>query len=129
MENYYDLLKIERTASDAEIKRAYRKLALKVHPDQNPNNTVQANRMFVELTRAYETLINPKQRAEYDELFQEPKPKTMPEPEAPSTSWSKGAVVVFVVLGIPTLALFVVTPVTIAFVVVVILWRVVSAVF
>ena len=62
METYYDILQIEKNASNDEIKRAYRKLAIKYHPDKNPNDTA----IFIKIKEAYETLIDPIKRSTYD---------------------------------------------------------------
>ena len=65
MIDYYKLLSVKSTATQAEIKSAYRKLARKSHPDLNPNS--QAGRQFALLSKAYHTLIDPQERAYYDE--------------------------------------------------------------
>lgn len=63
--DYYDILEIDRNASDADIKKAYRKMALKYHPDKNPNDH-QAEDKFKEAAEAYEVLSNPDKKARYD---------------------------------------------------------------
>jgi molecular chaperone DnaJ len=63
--DYYEVLSIEKTASGDEIKRAYRRLAMKYHPDRNPNDP-QAEAKFKECAEAYEVLSNPERRAMYD---------------------------------------------------------------
>jgi DnaJ-like protein len=63
--DYYKLLGVKNTASQVEIKSAYRKLARKSHPDLNPNS--EAGRQFAVLSKAYHTLIDPQERAYYDE--------------------------------------------------------------
>ncbi len=63
--DYYEVLSIERTASDGEIKTAYRKLAMQFHPDRNPNNP-QAEESFKECSEAYAVLSDPDKRAAYD---------------------------------------------------------------
>lgn len=63
--NYYDLLGIEKSASPDEIKKAYRKLAVKYHPDKNPGDKVSEAK-FKEISEAYETLKDPNKRREYD---------------------------------------------------------------
>ena len=63
--DYYEILSIERTASDGEIKTAYRKLAMQFHPDRNPNNP-QAEEKFKECSEAYQVLSDPDKRAAYD---------------------------------------------------------------
>lgn len=65
MIDYYKLLGVATTATQAEIKSAYRKLARKSHPDLNPNS--QAGKQFALLSKAYHTLIDPQERAYYDE--------------------------------------------------------------
>ena len=65
MIDYYKVLGVKTNASQAEIKSAYRKLARKSHPDLNPNS--EAGRQFALLSKAYHTLIDPQERAYYDE--------------------------------------------------------------
>ncbi len=63
--DYYELLQIERSASDSEIKTAYRKLAMQFHPDRNPNNP-EAEEKFKACSEAYSVLSDPDKRAAYD---------------------------------------------------------------
>ncbi len=63
--DYYEVLGISKSASDAEIKKAYRKMALKYHPDKNPNDT-ESETKFKEAAEAYEVLSNPEKRSKYD---------------------------------------------------------------
>ncbi len=65
-EDYYDILGISKGASDAEIKKAYRKKAIKYHPDKNPGNE-EAEAMFKKAAEAYEVLRDPQKRARYDQ--------------------------------------------------------------
>ncbi|XP_034242536.1 dnaJ homolog subfamily B member 6 [Thrips palmi] len=67
MVDYYRILEVPRTASNAEIKKAYRKLALKWHPDKNLDNPEEAGRRFKEISEAYEVLSDEKKRRVYDQ--------------------------------------------------------------
>jgi len=63
--DYYEILGISKNADDAEIKKAYRKLALKYHPDKNPDDA-SAEEKFKEAAEAYEVLSNAEKRGQYD---------------------------------------------------------------
>ena len=63
--DYYEVLQVERTASDTELKAAYRKLAMQYHPDRNPNNP-DAEEKFKACSEAYQVLSDPDKRAAYD---------------------------------------------------------------
>ena len=63
--DYYEVLSVQRTASGEEIKRAYRKLAVKFHPDKNPDDP-HAEEKFKELGEAYDVLMDEQKRAAYD---------------------------------------------------------------
>jgi DnaJ-class molecular chaperone len=65
---YYDVLGVPQTATEKEIKSAYRKLARKWHPDANPDNPRDAEEKFKELQEAYEVLGDPEKRRKYDAL-------------------------------------------------------------
>jgi curved DNA-binding protein len=65
--DYYKTLGVERTANKDEIKRAYRKLALKTHPDRNPGNP-KAEEQFKEINEAYQVLSDADKRSRYDQL-------------------------------------------------------------
>lgn len=64
--DYYKILEVDKNASEAEIKKAYRKLARKYHPDLNPNDK-EAEKKFKELNEANEVLSNPENRKKYDQ--------------------------------------------------------------
>ncbi|MGI8481534.1 MAG: molecular chaperone DnaJ [Chthoniobacterales bacterium] len=63
--DYYEVIGVSREAGDEEIKRAYRKLAVKFHPDKNPDDS-RAEEKFKELGEAYDVLISPDKRAAYN---------------------------------------------------------------
>jgi len=63
--NYYDVLNIDRKATHDEIKKAYRKLSLKYHPDKNPNS----KELFLKINDAYATLGDPDKKKKYDMMF------------------------------------------------------------
>lgn len=65
--DYYQILGVNRGADEKEIKRAYRRLARKYHPDLNPGNK-EAEKKFKEINEAYEVLSDPEKRKRYDEL-------------------------------------------------------------
>lgn len=64
--DFYDLLGVSRDASDAEIKKAYRKMAMKYHPDRNPDDKT-AEEQFKEIQKAYAVLSDPQKKAAYDQ--------------------------------------------------------------
>ncbi|CAL1687745.1 unnamed protein product [Lasius platythorax] len=71
MVDYYKVLEVQRNAAGVEIKKAYRKLALKWHPDKNPEDLEEANRRFKEISEAYEVLSDEKKRRVYDQYGKE----------------------------------------------------------
>lgn len=68
--DYYSILDVPRTASEADIKKAYRRLAMKLHPDRNPNDKA-AEEKFKECKEAYEVLTDAQKRAAYDRFGHE----------------------------------------------------------
>ncbi len=67
-EDFYKVLGVERNASDAEIKKKYRSLAMKYHPDRNADNPDAAEAKFKQVKEAYEVLSDPKKRSAYDQF-------------------------------------------------------------
>ena len=67
-EDFYKILNVERNASDAEIKKSYRSLAMKHHPDRNADNPAAAEEKFKQVKEAYEVLSDPKKRSAYDQF-------------------------------------------------------------
>ena len=68
--DYYDVLGLKKNATSAELKKAFRKLARKYHPDLNPNDKA-SERQFKEMNEAYEVLSDPKKRKQYDQFGHE----------------------------------------------------------
>ena len=66
-EDYYKTLGVTKSSSQGEIKKAYRKMAIKYHPDKNPNDKA-AEEKFKEAAEAYEVLSNPDKKAKYDQF-------------------------------------------------------------
>ena len=66
--DYYEVLGVDKNATEEEIKKAYRKLAKKYHPDANPNNKEEAEAKFKEVNEAYENLSDPQKRKMYDQF-------------------------------------------------------------
>jgi curved DNA-binding protein len=66
--DYYGILGVSRNASDTDIKKAYRKLAMQYHPDRNPGKEKWANEKFKEINEAYGVLGDPQKRKQYDQF-------------------------------------------------------------
>lgn len=63
--SYFEILNVSPHASDADVKRAYHKLAMKYHPDRNPQNRFRAMRAFQQLSEAYAAIKTQEKRAVY----------------------------------------------------------------
>ncbi|KAI3454052.1 hypothetical protein Pfo_010715 [Paulownia fortunei] len=69
--DYYNILKVGRGATEDDLKKAYRRLAMKWHPDKNPNNNNEAEAKFKQISEAYEVLSDPQKRQIYDQYGEE----------------------------------------------------------
>ncbi|KAJ6959034.1 dnaJ [Populus alba x Populus x berolinensis] len=80
--DYYKILQVDKTAKDDDLKKAYRKLAMKWHPDKNPNNKKEAEAKFKKISEAYDVLSDPQKRAVYDQYGEEGLKGQVPPPGA-----------------------------------------------
>eukprot|EP00966_Prymnesium_polylepis_P095445 2210854-Prymnesium_polylepis.1 len=78
----YEALGVGPSASDDELKRAYRKLALKWHPDKNPDDRSAAEEKFKVISQAYDVLSDPERRKQYDYELRNPRPRATGAPSA-----------------------------------------------
>ncbi|CAN4084108.1 unnamed protein product [Withania somnifera] len=79
---YYKILQVDKNAIDDDLKKAYRKLAMKWHPDKNPNNKKEAEAKFKQISEAYEVLSDSQKRAIYDQYGEEGLKGQVPPPDA-----------------------------------------------
>ncbi|RVW53943.1 DnaJ-like subfamily B member 4 [Vitis vinifera] len=77
--DYYNVLKVGKNATDEDLKKSYRRLAMKWHPDKNPNNKKEAEAKFKQISEAYEVLSDPQKKVVYDQHGEEGL-KDMPPP-------------------------------------------------
>ncbi|HIA98354.1 MAG TPA: hypothetical protein EYO15_04160 [Marine Group III euryarchaeote] len=87
MVNYYDILEIEGDADSNSIKKAYKKLAKKFHPDLNPDNVELSEKKFKQINEAYHVLIDKDERRKYDQYGSEYVPRKAPHWRAVN-SWT-----------------------------------------
>ena len=80
--NYYDILGVDESADSESIKRAYKKLAKKHHPDLNPEDIELSEERFKKINEAYHVLIDDKERKKYDQFGSEYIPREAPEWQA-----------------------------------------------
>lgn len=81
--DYYNILKVNRQASEDDLKKSYRRLAMKWHPDKNPNNKKEAEAKFKQISEAYDVLSDPQKRLIYDQYGEEGL-KNGAQPDAPT---------------------------------------------
>ncbi|MED6169023.1 hypothetical protein PIB30_017389 [Stylosanthes scabra] len=87
--DYYNILKVNRNASDEDLKKAYKRLAMIWHPDKNPHNKSEAEAKFKRISEAYDVLSDPQKRQIYDLYGEEAlKSGQFPPPPPPSSSTS-----------------------------------------
>lgn len=85
---FYDILNIEKSANDNEVKKAYRKLAIKLHPDKNPHP--RASEAFKVINRAFEVLGNDEKRRIFDQIGRDPDDRSVPAASSSGFSSSRG---------------------------------------
>ena len=79
MKNYYEILEVNKKASQETISKVYKFLAKKYHPDANPDNKQEAEEKFKEISEAYKILSNEEKRKEYDEKLHDYEASTSPQ--------------------------------------------------
>ena len=85
--NYYEILEIDNDADSESIKKAYKKLAKKFHPDLNPDDIELSEEKFKEINEAYHVLIDDNERKKYDQFCSEYVPRRAPPWQA-SSVWT-----------------------------------------
>lgn len=88
---YYTTLGVSPDADPAGIKKAYRKLAMKWHPDKNPNNTEVTTKRFAEISHAHDVLSDPVSRRSYDALSARPTYSSSPSSKNPQRAYDSKA--------------------------------------
>lgn len=88
-QDYYSMLKLTKSAENADIKKAYRKLALKYHPEKNPSDQVAAEK-FKQISEAYDILCDSRKRATYDQFGEEGLKNGVPSGTIESGAWTSG---------------------------------------
>ncbi|URE26625.1 DnaJ [Musa troglodytarum] len=83
--DYYNILKVNRNATDDDLRKSYRRLAMRWHPDKNPSDKKEAEAKFKQMSEAYEVLSDPHKRAIYDQHGEEGL-KGMPPPGSQSAA-------------------------------------------
>ncbi|XP_054789010.1 uncharacterized protein LOC129294612 [Prosopis cineraria] len=86
--DYYNILKVVKNATDDDLKKSYRKLAMKWHPDKNPNNKKEAEAKFKQISDAYEVLSDPQKRMIYDQHGEEGLQDMPPPGNGPSSGFN-----------------------------------------
>ncbi|XP_071723488.1 uncharacterized protein [Rutidosis leptorrhynchoides] len=86
--DYYSVLKVDKNATEDDLKKSYRRLAMKWHPDKNPNDKIEAEARFKQISEGYEVLSDPQKRTIYDQHGEEGL-KDMPPPSS-NGAGSKG---------------------------------------
>ncbi|XP_010920858.1 uncharacterized protein [Elaeis guineensis] len=89
--DYYKTLGVNRNAKDDDLKKAYRKLAMKWHPDKNPNNKKDAEAKFKQISEAYDVLSDPQKRAIYDQYGEDGLKGQVPPPTGGASGFPGGA--------------------------------------
>ncbi|GLT71765.1 hypothetical protein SLA2020_437610 [Shorea laevis] len=89
--DYYKILQVDRNATDENLKKAYRKLAMKWHPDKNLTNKKEAEAKFKQISEAYEVLSDPQKRAVYDQYGEEGLKGQVPPPGGGAAAGPGGA--------------------------------------